>query len=292
MYGGGIHGVGATAIIDSLRASGNDAHIGGAVHLQDAAFANITNSVLHGNTAQLWGGGVHLSAVAGGTIQGNTVADNDATISGGGGLYLANSPADLANNIVAFNTGGPTFANGVAYSGTAGNITCNDVFGNTAADWSGIADPTGTAGNISADPLFCDLATGKFNIQPASPCDPANSGGCGLIGALPGGCGLSPVPGGGAVPLAFRVDQNFPNPFNPQTTIRFELPKAAPTRVTIFDVAGRHVKTIVDEEMAARVHEVTWSGDDDKGRQVAAGVYFYMVSSGNDQSVGRMALVK
>lgn len=292
MYGGGIHGVGATAIIDSLRASGNDAHIGAAVHLQDAAFANITNSVLHDNTAQLWGGGVHLSAMAGGTVQGNTIAANDATISGAGGIYLANSPVDLANNIVAFNTGGPSFANGVAITGSAGTVSCNDVFGNTGTDWSGIADPTGTAGNISADPLFCDLATGKFNIQPTSPCDPGGSGGCGLIGALPGGCGLSPVPDGSEIPVAFRVDQNYPNPFNPVTTIRFELPRAADTRVTIFDVAGRHVKTLVDEELAARVHEIKWTGDDEDGRGVAAGVYFYLVTSGKERSVGRMALVK
>ena len=88
------------------------------------------------------------------------------------------------------------------------------------------------------------------------------------------------------------MDQNFPNPFNPMTTIRFSLPASARTRVAIFNVAGHHVKTLMDEDLAAQAHEVTWTGDDDKGRSVAAGVYFYMVTSGDQRSVGRMALVK
>ncbi|HPF69509.1 MAG TPA: FlgD immunoglobulin-like domain containing protein, partial [Candidatus Krumholzibacteria bacterium] len=127
-----------------------------------------------------------------------------------------------------------------------------------------------------------------------SPCHPANSGACGLIGALNGGCGASDVPGGdtGAVPVAFRVDQAFPNPFNPKTTIRFALSETGRTEVAIFDVKGRRVRTLMDEVLPAAVHTVDWTGRDDAGRQVAAGVYFYMVTSGDHHAVGRMALVK
>ena len=88
------------------------------------------------------------------------------------------------------------------------------------------------------------------------------------------------------------VDQNFPNPFNPRTTIQFALPSSGRTRVSIFDVAGRHIKTLVDEDLPAQTHRVIWTGEDDNGRGVAAGIYFYMVTNGVDRSVGRMALVK
>jgi hypothetical protein len=88
------------------------------------------------------------------------------------------------------------------------------------------------------------------------------------------------------------VKQNFPNPFNPRTTIQFALPNAGRTRVTVFDVAGHHVKTLLDEDLAAQTHQVVWTGDDDSGRGVAAGIYFYLVTNGNDRSVGRMAFVK
>jgi flagellar hook assembly protein FlgD len=97
---------------------------------------------------------------------------------------------------------------------------------------------------------------------------------------------------GNGVPTAFRVEQNFPNPFNPRTTIRFSLPTAGRTSVAVYDVAGRRVRTVLNEVLPAKVHEVSWTGDDDQGRQVAAGVYFYMVTSGDHRSVGRMALVK
>ena len=154
-----------------------------------------------------------------------------------------------------------------------------------------MADPTGTAGNIALDPLFC--AGDNFNLGAASPCLPAGSGGCGLIGALGGSCGASPVPGDdGAVPTAFRVDQDFPNPFNPSTTIRFALPEGGQTVVSIFDIKGRRVRTLVNDVLPAQVHEVTWTGRDEDERQVAAGVYFYMVTSGTHRAVGRMALVK
>jgi len=292
MYGGGLFAANVAATLDSVTASGNDAHIGGGIHIQDSAAPVVMHSVLTGNTAFLWGGGLSFLNNTGGAITGNTLTENDGTLSGGGGLYTSTSDPAVENNIVAFNTGGATYANGMALTATPGAVSCNDTYGNTGADYSGIADPTGTAGNISLDPLFCNAAAGKYNVQPASPCAADNSGGCGLIGALASGCGESPVPEGGEIPTAFHVDQNFPNPFNPRTTIRFELPAAAPTRVTVFDVAGHLVKTLLDEDLAARTHEVTWTGDDEKGRKVAAGIYFYMVTSGNERSVGRMALVK
>ncbi len=92
--------------------------------------------------------------------------------------------------------------------------------------------------------------------------------------------------------MVFQVDQNFPNPFNPKTTIQFALPKAGRTQINIFDIAGRHVRTLLDEELPANTHQVSWTGENDKGQNVAAGVYFYLVTSGDQRSVGRMALIK
>ena len=224
----------------------------------------------------------------------NTLFGNDGTFTGGGGIYVGSGTPSITNNIVAFNTGGTaTNANGMVFLMPPAVLSCNDTFGNDGLNYSGVPDPTGSNGNISLDPLFCNSEQGIFNLTPESPCAAANSGGCGLIGALTSGCGMSPVPDeNGTVPLAFQVDQNFPNPFNPKTTIRFSLPSAGRTRVAIFDVAGHHVKTLVDEDLPAQVHQVVWTGEDDGGRHVAAGIYFYMVTSGNNRSVGRMALVK
>ncbi len=293
-HGGGIFATLADVTLDSLVVSGNEAHIGGGVDLTSCTDAVLMNSVLAGNTALFWGGGTNFQGNTSGSIAGNTITGNDGTFSGGGGIYVGSGTPAVTNNIVAFNTGSTVSnANGMVFLSPPVALSCNDSFGNDGLNYSGVPDPTGTDGNISEDPLFCDSAAGKFNLTPESPCAPAHSGACGLIGALASGCGMSPVPDeDGTVPVAFRVDQNFPNPFNPKTTIRFSLPSAGRTRVAIFDVAGHHVKTLVDEDLPAQAHQVVWTGEDDGGRNVAAGIYFYMVTNGNDRSVGRMALVK
>jgi subtilisin family serine protease len=293
-HGGGIYATNASANLDSLIVTDNEAQVGGGVDFTLCSDAVLTNSVMAGNTGQFWGGAVHLQGNTATTLANNTLFGNDGSLTGGGGLYVSSGTPAVNNNIVAFNTGATgTNANGMVFLSPPLSLSCNDVFGNDGANYSGVPDPTGSNGNISVDPLFCDSAGGNFNLAPESPCAPDNSGGCGLIGAMMAGCGMSPVPEeDGTVPVAFKVDQNFPNPFNPSTTIRFTLPSSGRTRVAIFDVAGRHVKTLVDEDMPAQSHQVVWTGDDAGGRSVAAGIYFYMVTNGDNRSVGRMALVK
>ncbi len=291
--GGGLYFNNVTVTADSLTVEGNDAHNGGGVMFDACPSAALSNSVIAGNGAFFFGGGVSVQTTPT-SITGCTIVGNAGTLSGGGGIYGSGSALDLANTIVADNTGGASFAGGVALSGGSATFACNDAWNNSGANYSGVADPTGTNGNISADPQFCSAAEGNYSVAAGSPCHPDNSGGCGLIGALNDGCGgASDVPGGdGAVPAAFRVDQAFPNPFNPKTTIRFALPEANRTVVQIFDVKGRLVRTLLDGNLPASTHELTWTGRDDDDRQVAAGVYFYMVTSGDHHAVGRMALVK
>jgi len=301
MHGGGIFATAATVSLDSLTCTNNVSMIGGGMELNGNTSAVLTNSLLADNSAQFVGGGLSYDTNAAGTISGNTIAGNSG-ITGAGGLFLNGSAPAVTNNIVAFNTGGTAMANGMALASAPSTLSCNDAYGNDNSDYSGQPDPTGTNGNISADPLFCGIPVGAkdafdgtsaWGISTGSPCAADNSGGCGVIGAFTAGCGAAAVPDDNAgVPMAFLVEQNFPNPFNPKTTIRFALPSSGRTQVNIFDVAGRHVRTLLDEDLAASSHQVTWSGDDDRGRGVSAGVYFYMVTSGNDRQVGRMALVK
>ncbi len=296
MNGGGLYATAATVSMDSLVVSGNTANAGGGAIFNVCDMVEVSNSSIIGNFGQFFGGGMYFQNTTNAVVAQNTIIENSSPLSGGGGLYVQGpSTPDISNNIIAYNTGGTTFANGVAVGAAPELLHCNDVFSNVGTNYSGVDDPTGSDGNISVDPQFCDMEAGDFNVGSLSPCAPENSGGCGLIGALGDGCdgGLSPVddPVGG-VPVAFHVEQNFPNPFNPSTTIRFALPSAAHTQVVIFDVAGRKVKTLVDDMLSAQNHEATWTGRDDAGRSVSAGVYFYRVASGNHLSVGRMALIK
>lgn len=88
------------------------------------------------------------------------------------------------------------------------------------------------------------------------------------------------------------LEQNFPNPFNPSTTIRFHLALPARVSLVIVDLGGHVVRTLVDEDRAPGPHEVEWDGRDESGRRVAAGSYLYVLGTGDWNRSQRLVLVK
>jgi hypothetical protein len=94
------------------------------------------------------------------------------------------------------------------------------------------------------------------------------------------------------LPSAFSLEQNVPNPFNPTTTIRFTLPTRAQVNLTVFDVNGRRVITLVDGVMSAGLSSVVWDGRDRRGNQVSSGVYFYRIVEGSNVETRKMLLLK
>ena len=96
------------------------------------------------------------------------------------------------------------------------------------------------------------------------------------------------------VPTAFALSQNFPNPFNPSTTIHYTLANAAPVFVTlyIYDLLGRHVKTLVAEVQTRGRYTVRWDATDERGHAVAAGSYIYRLSAGENVASHVMVLMK
>ena len=102
--------------------------------------------------------------------------------------------------------------------------------------------------------------------------------------------GLSAVEN--VIPTVYGLAQNFPNPFNPQTEIRFDLPHPGKTHLVVYDIRGRKVVDLVNEDMGAGRHHVVWTGKDTAGRGVASGVYYYQLKSGDFVETRRMTLVK
>jgi len=94
------------------------------------------------------------------------------------------------------------------------------------------------------------------------------------------------------LPLDFALRQNAPNPFNPITTIRYELPQDANVRIDVYNVAGRLVRTIVDGPVRAGYSEVIWDGRDAGGRRVASGVYLYRMRTADYESKKMMVMLK
>ena len=90
-----------------------------------------------------------------------------------------------------------------------------------------------------------------------------------------------------AVPAAFALHQNVPNPFNPATVIRYDLPAPARVRITIVDVAGRRVATLADEDQPAGAYERRWNAEG-----LASGVYFCRLEAGSRQEVRPLTLLR
>ncbi len=90
-----------------------------------------------------------------------------------------------------------------------------------------------------------------------------------------------------------RLEQNAPNPFNPTTQIAFELGAAADVRLSVFDMQGRFVRSLVEGRRDAGTHRVLWDGRDVGGREVSSGVYYYRLRvDGQDVASRRMVMVK
>ncbi len=94
------------------------------------------------------------------------------------------------------------------------------------------------------------------------------------------------------VPLKLRLGQNVPNPFNPRTTIAFDIPERCTVTLRVYGVDGREVAALVDEPRDAGAYEVLWDGTDDRGTDAASGVYFYVLDAGGLRLTQKMVLMR
>ncbi len=194
--GGGLYLSGGSPTITNNTITGNGAGWSGGGLCLYYSSPTIANNTITGNSARDGGGGLWLYSSSP-TIASNTIARNSAggggglglyssspaiannTIMGnsanyGGGLYLYDSSPTMANTIVAFNSSG-IYNNIDEWGQGTPTLRYNCVYGNSAYNYSGITDPTGTDGNISADPRLADPRYGNTHIQPDSPCVNAGS---------------------------------------------------------------------------------------------------------------------
>lgn len=86
--------------------------------------------------------------------------------------------------------------------------------------------------------------------------------------------------------------QNFPNPFNPATTIEYAVVIESPVEMAIFDIQGRKVRTLVDEVKSPGRYNVVWDGTNDKGDTVSSGIYLYRLTVGTSSSVRKMLVIR
>jgi hypothetical protein len=90
----------------------------------------------------------------------------------------------------------------------------------------------------------------------------------------------------------YNLAQNFPNPFNPQTSIDFSLPESEHVRLQIYNTLGQLIKTLIDERRDAGIHRIQWHGTDESGRQMPAGIYLYRIQTENFIECRQLVLIR
>ncbi len=250
-----------------------------------------------------------------------TIADNAVTGSPyGGGLYIEDGVHTISNCVIANNSPRGIFCWGDEE--TIAVIYC-DLHGNYSSDFSGTV-PTGLGllsstnangdscdvfYNIFLDPLFVNPDSGNYNLTANSPCidagDPESpldpDGTIADMGAFyfPHTAGIA-ASSRKFIPDHFYLEPAFPNPFNPQTTLRFGLPIGSKVKLEVFDVNGRNVGAhgcalwsgsgatpTTEAWYPAGIHELTFEGSN-----LPSGVYLYRLTAGNFRAVGKMVLLK
>lgn len=249
---------------------------------------------IYGNISHL-GDNVLVDINCSATLQNCTITRN--SFSGRNNIGVVhvreNGKIYINNCIITLNSGQAVYANNPATD--LAFVTASCIFHNYDdgghGDWVGpIAGQFGVNGNISAYPMFCDEANHVYTLESCSSCAPDNSGGYGQIGALPVGCDCpSSVDN---VPNAVAKLDLYPNPFNPSTTIAFELPQDGAVDLAIYDVRGRMVTRLMSAALTRGRHEITWDGTDGQGRRQSSGTYVCRLHmEGVDRAV-RMSLIK
>ena len=98
---------------------------------------------------------------------------------------------------------------------------------------------------------------------------------------------LTDVRAEGGIPTEFALNQNYPNPFNPSTSIKFAVPKISNVKIAVYDIAGREIATIVDEQMNAGYYSIQWNASN-----IASGIYFYKLQTEDFVNVKKMILLR
>jgi predicted outer membrane repeat protein len=270
---------------------GNFAVWGGGAIYNYYASPVVTGCVFYDNTSEYWGGGIHNQHPNTSTIVDNCTFCRNGAPTGGGIMSRNNAVCTVTNSIIAFSIEGVAVH---CESGATTTASCADVYGNSGGNWTGgIAGQGSSNNNFSADPVFCDTAGVNLRLEDISPCTSANNPTCGYVGAYDAGCVVTDAgePGIG-LPEAMRLYQSYPNPFNPSTTIEFDLPDPAHVRLCVYNVKGELVSTLVDCDLQAGRKKIVWNAVNDHGSNLASGVYFYKITVGDFVQTRKIVLLR
>ncbi|MFQ6115783.1 MAG: right-handed parallel beta-helix repeat-containing protein, partial [bacterium] len=252
--------------------------------------AKITNSTFYKIGEQ----GIRLQNVGELEVSHCTFAVADTTISGraGRGLYARDDTVVVVrNNIFAY-----IQEKAVRVYGPSPTVEYNLFWQNgqniVPEDDSTLTFPIF---NFDADPVFKDTSAANLDLAlevNTSPAVGAASDGTNLGDPRWGTWDVTGVKDHDNMPRTYRLSQNYPNPFNPETHIEYDLPKKSEVKLTVYNMLGQKIVTLVNKEQGAGSYSVVWHGKNDNGVMVSSGIYFYRIEAGDFIRTKKMLLLK
>ncbi|MCF7920305.1 MAG: T9SS type A sorting domain-containing protein [Candidatus Cloacimonetes bacterium] len=278
--GGGINcDFTSSLLIQNCRIINNTANYsGGGICIEGGSSPEISYTLIAGNTAE-YGGGIWSGEKGACDLVNCTVTDNSASEQGGG--YFSYYPTlDVTNCIFWDNSPDQIYEDA--------SVTYSDIQGN----WTG-------PGNLDSDPLFVDAENGDYHLTINSPC-------------IDAGNPVSPFDPDNTIADmgAFYFDQNtgienqflsgthfslsnYPNPFNPVTTISFSITDDSQVILAVYNIKGQEVKTLTNELLSKGTHTVIWRGLDNNNNKVSSGIYLYKLNiNGITCSIKKCTMLK
>lgn len=332
-FGGGIYLENASISLKNLILANNSAVIGGGIMCFNYSHANLENVTITNNIAEENGGGLQCYFTSHAILTNVEISNNEsangygggiavgdisepyiyyALISNntavyGGGVYFEKGHCDLINctivNNTASNDGGGVYCydptNKIENSILWNNYP-NQLVYNADITYTDYQDGWPGTGNINLDPLFVNATNGDFHLTSTSPCiDSGNPNspfdpdstiadmGCFYFDQL---TGIE----NNELPISNINIKNYPNPFNPDTTIKFVLENAGKVNLVIYNTKGQKVKTLLKNSFIEPgvLKTVNWNGTDDNNKQVASGIYHYRLETENKNYFKKMLLIK
>ena len=277
-------------VISNNVVIGEDVGAGGGISINYNSDLILENIIVAGNEA-IYGAGIELWSYSKPMLQGVTITDN--TGSYGSGLLLSSGcHLTLINSIIWGNSlqdleigfgGNPPDTVSIYCTLLAGGQDSIITHDNGTIYWG--------EGNIDADPLFCNTNSGDYTLAENSPCVGTGNN-CATMGAFGVGCEAILSIDKDIIPLQFVLHQNYPNPFNPLTTLSYDLPEDALVHITIYDMMGRQVKTLINDQQTAGHTSLQWNATNNDGSPVPAGIYLYILQAGELKQAKKMVLLK
>jgi len=315
-YGGGIYCSNSNPNLVNITLYNNSVNSsGGGIYLSHSD-PSIINTVIKNNYATSDGGGIRSCALSNPSFLNVTIIGNSAGICTGGISSSGNS--NLLNVTIVANSAGEYGAGGISSTGNTNLLNSiiwdnspNAISGSVTATYSNIEGGWTGEGNLDSDPLFVGSGDHPFMLQDLSPCvnyGTPDTTGLNLpeldLAGNPRIYGVRIDMGAyenqnivtgvdeNSITNATNLYQNFPNPFNPTTTINYSLLANSKVSLNIYNINGQKVKQLVYDQLSAGQHTVVWNGKDENNKSVSSGIYFYKLKSNNYEKTKKMILLK